>query len=847
VSQQGQIAHHDIPHALETLNDSSRPHRAESGPPPGSDSLSEKARGQAFILETIFDAVVVADDEGRVIDWYPAAERMFGYAKEEMLGRYMSELLQSGTERREWQGFVSLLMEKGRFTTELPFIRKDGTGLVAEVNLVPLRDDSGSFAGVVGVNRDVTARKNMERELAQQTRELEALNKIADALAGTIEPARVMQLICSFAYDLTGAERTRISVPNHDASEFITAALSSPARQVYDITVPAHSIIGWVYQNRQMVNLAHLKEHGWLYEVEGHPEDQEIAGIFLPLLHDEKIFGVLGVMRFSGERFSDAEVSLLQTFATHAAVALENANKYQGLARRMNVLTELSDLSLRLASTFDLNEIMQAACTSARQVLQASRSSVRLLENDELTEGIGVGYHDQEGRRHRIRVDDMLSSGLQDLVPLVIQDIRLDPRVPPPRLERMLAEQSIAFLAVPLQIEGRAVGLLSITKEQPHHWSPDEIDFAKAVGNITALAIAQAQKHASVAEEHEQFTALIQSLQSGLFKTDETGRITFWNQAAQDISGWRIARAAEKTWSELFVLTDGDAFELFTDIISRDAPRFEWNRFRLATLSRGMIPVACGFAPLHDSNGKVVGVVGTFQDLSELREVENQYLQLMSNLSHDLMTPITAVLPLLELLPDPTFDEADRIETRELVLSQALRLKGVFQNYIEMARSTSGVLVELERIDVVDLTRKMIDEYVKADRRHHFELESGAPILNVLADRGRLQQALFNLYDNAVKYSAPKTGIYTSIHKDGETIGIEIRDEGSGIPPEELERIFDRWHRGRALGEQFAYGHGIGLSLVKSFVESMGGKTWAVSDGRHGSTFYVQLAAAPEE
>ncbi|HEY6043142.1 MAG TPA: PAS domain S-box protein, partial [Anaerolineae bacterium] len=765
MSQRGYLTHLFEPEALDAQEESSRRNELGDKIHPGMDTPFSigKERWQAHLFDTIFDAVVVTDVEGKVIDWNPAAERMFGYTKAEMLGRPMEELLESGIEHVEWEGFLPTLLEKGNFTTELFLVRKNGSRLIADVILVPLRDESGSFIGIVGVNRDVTTRKNLERDIARRTQELEALNRIADTLSGTIEPDRVMQQICSLAFELTKAERTRISIPNHDASEFITVALTSPQREIYDITVPAHSIIGWVYQNRQLVNLPHLKDHDWLYEVEGHPEDREITGVFLPLLHNEEIFGVLGVMRPADKPFTEAEVQLLQTFAAHAAVALENAKKYQGLARRMNVLAELADLSQQLVSTFNQEEIILAACQRLIKVLQGSRSSVRLLENGELTAGAGVGYLHPEERQHRIRVDEALQPSFRDLVPLAIPDIRLDSRVPPRRRARMLAEESVAFLGVPLQIESRPIGLLSVTKAQAHNWSPDEIDLAKAISNITALAITQAQKHARVSEEHEQFNALIQSLQSGLFETDVTGRVTFWNQAAQDISGWRIAQAGDKTWRDLFVLPKADAFDLFNEIVSRDTPRFEWNRLGLVTSTRGVIPVACGFAPLHNSEGAVVGVVGTFQDLSELRDVENQYVQLIYNLSHDLLTPITVILPLAELLQDPTFAEADRVETRELVMSQARRLKGVFHNYLEMAKSSSGVKIELETIDVVDLTRKMIEEYAKAERKHRFMFEFDAPVLNVLADRGRLQQVLFNLYDNGVKYSPPNSTIFTAI------------------------------------------------------------------------------------
>ena len=114
MSQRGYLTHLFEPQALEAHEESSRRDELGDEIHPGMNTPLSigKERWQAHLFDTIFDAVVVTDVEGKVIDWNPAAERMFGYTKAEMLGRPMEELLESGIEHVEWEGFLPTLLEK---------------------------------------------------------------------------------------------------------------------------------------------------------------------------------------------------------------------------------------------------------------------------------------------------------------------------------------------------------------------------------------------------------------------------------------------------------------------------------------------------------------------------------------------------------------------------------------------------------------------------------------------------------------------------------------------------------------------------------------------------------------
>ncbi|UCC66172.1 MAG: PAS domain S-box protein [Deltaproteobacteria bacterium] len=214
----------------------------------------DELRQQALIVETIHDGIIVTDLESRIIDWNSAAEKMFGYGKNEMVGKTTGVLTTS---------VVAATIRDGRWSGEISFIRKDGTDGVCETVVVPLRDEHDNVVATVGVNRDISERKRTAEELQQSLEKLKRiLEETVNALASAVETRdpytaghqnRVASLSCAIAREM-GFSRERlegihIAAIIHDVGKMYIPAeiLSRPGRLTeieFDI-IKTHPQIGY--------------------------------------------------------------------------------------------------------------------------------------------------------------------------------------------------------------------------------------------------------------------------------------------------------------------------------------------------------------------------------------------------------------------------------------------------------------------------------------------------------------------------------------------------------------------------------------------------------------------------
>jgi two-component system sensor histidine kinase KdpD len=227
-----------------------------------------------------------------------------------------------------------------------------------------------------------------------------------------------------------------------------------------------------------------------------------------------------------------------------------------------------------------------------------------------------------------------------------------------------------------------------------------------------------------------------------------------------------------------------------------------------------------------------------------LAETERLRAALLTSISHDLRTPLASILGTVSSLRS-YIDKYDAIERDELLATlegEAERLNRFVGNLLDMTRLESGAIeLQLDLVDIAEIVGAALERAGSVLARHRVEAEIAPDLPMVRLDAILFEQVLFNLLDNAAKYASPGSRIDLHARRDGDLVVMEVIDEGSGIPPGDLERIFDKFYRVHAQDRRRA-GTGLGLAICRGFIEAQGGRIEAQNRrDRSGAVLTVRI------
>ncbi|MFN8595714.1 MAG: sensor histidine kinase KdpD [Anaerolineae bacterium] len=235
-----------------------------------------------------------------------------------------------------------------------------------------------------------------------------------------------------------------------------------------------------------------------------------------------------------------------------------------------------------------------------------------------------------------------------------------------------------------------------------------------------------------------------------------------------------------------------------------------------------------------------------------LAESERLYKTLLNSISHELRTPIAAITGAASSLLEP--NAGDRAETRTVLVGEiqtaADRLNRLVENLLDMTRLESGLLkIKQDWCDVSDLINVTVERLKSPLARHDVRIDIAPNLPLVKMDFVLMEQALTNLLHNAVTYTPPGTHVHVTAKLDGANLMIIVADQGPGLPPESVERVFDKFYRGPRAR---AGGVGLGLSITRGLIEAHGGTITAENRVSGGAQFTLRLPlatppASPEE
>jgi two-component system phosphate regulon sensor histidine kinase PhoR len=337
--------------------------------------------------------------------------------------------------------------------------------------------------------------------------------------------------------------------------------------------------------------------------------------------------------------------------------------------------------------------------------------------------------------------------------------------------------------------------------------------------------------------ERAQVETLFESMAEGCLLLDAAGRIQMTNRAFKELFGVN-GEVRGKTVLEVLRHPElaGIVTRLATESrvlgcelkLGRDTDRF----------------VEVNAAAVADPSGATRGAILVFHDLTRIKRLERASSDFVANVSHELRTPLSMIKGYVETLLGGAKDEPETaVKFLQTIERHSDRLALLIEDLLISSELESGrAVMNFKPVPLRPLVDKVFEDFAARAQKKSVKLLNQAPDLTVMADADRLHQVFANLVDNAIKYGRVE-GCVTVGGGGRDDGGIEVfvKDDGPGLPPEAVERVFERFYRVDKARSRDQGGTGLGLSIVKDIVQAHGGRVWAESAQGQGAAFFFTL------
>ena len=396
-----------------------------------------------------------------------------------------------------------------------------------------------------------------------------------------------------------------------------------------------------------------------------------------------------------------------------------------------------------------------------------------------------------------------------------------------------------ALMAVALYHENQYYGVLWAAFDEARQFSDEDVRFLSTLAGHAALAAANALLFRTAEVGRQRLAAILASTPDPVLVTDQENRLILANPAAKRALG-ATAIPAEGQPAER-VIGQQELRELLQELESG-------KQSAEVLLPDGKIYYATASAVIAD--GRPVGRVCVMRDVTHFKELDSLKSDFVSTVSHDLRSPLTLMrgyATMLEMAGDLNDQQKNYVAK---ILTGVESMTRLVNNLLDLGRIEAGVGLQVDMVKVMDVVEGAVGPYQMQaglkNIRLLTEVGDGLPEF-IEADRTLLQQSVNNLVENAIKYTPEKGTVLLRVQALPEDLQFEVQDDGIGISPADLPRLFEKFFRGSQREARTQRGSGLGLAIVRSIAERHGGKVWVESVLGQGSTFFLRIPFTQSE
>ncbi|MBW4556207.1 MAG: GAF domain-containing protein [Trichormus sp. ATA11-4-KO1] len=741
--------------------------------------ITERKQAEAELLisdvalQQMPDAILLTDLEGKIQRWLGNAEQIFGYTAKEAIGRHVSVLHRSDMKAAMTTQMIRSIQETGAFCGEVPCQRQDGSAVLIETTAKTVYDKTGNPIFFIGINKDITERKQAEAERAQlmrqqvqeQTARLEAeadhrrsafLAEVSTVLASSLDYectlASVANLVVPFfadwcAIDLLQDNQCihRVAVAHCDPTK---VELGWEIHRQYPRQIDATEGVPKVLRTGKTEMAAEIPDTV-LVMVAQDAEHLRIlrelglkSGIISPLVARGQILGAISfVTAESDRRYTEADMALAEDIAHRAVIAIDNARLYREAQQSAERITRLQSVTAAFSESLTPLQVADVIADQGIAALGANFALVALVNDTgtelEVVRIVGCELDQMNGwQRFSLNAPVPLAEAVRTGQPIWAESSQKRAIRYPHLTEQYEQHRFGAWISIPLMVEGRAVGGMSFAFIEPQQLDEERQGFILSLAQQCAQAITR----------------------SRLYEAESTAR--------------SAAEAANR--------------------------------------------------------------------------VKDEFLAV---LSHELRSPLNPILGWSRLLQNNKLDKAKTAQALATIERNAKLQSELIEDLLDVSRILQGKLnLNVSPVNLAAIIQAAIETVRLAAEAKSIEIETSfaSQVKHVFGDSTRLQQVIWNLLANAVKFTPAGGKVEVRLEEVDNQSQITVSDNGKGFPLEFLPYIFDYFRQADSTTTRKFGGLGLGLAIVRHLVELHGGTVEADSPGEGlGATFTVRLPLMP--
>ena len=500
------------------------------------------------------------------------------------------------------------------------------------------------------------------------------------------------------------------------------------------------------------------------------------------------------------------------------------------LEQRMDEMDTLVKLGRSITASLDLDNVLTSVVTAAVELTGAEEGHLLLVDEktNELYMRAGRNFEESFARTFRLPVKDTLAGQvIRTGEPISFSEDS------PNKIKTAYLVYSLIY--VPLRAQDRVIGVLGIDNRQTKRpFSAHHELLMSLLAEYAAIAIQNAQLYSNSETERVKLDTTINNIQDGVVLLDRENRIILINPAARKVFGLGLIDLTGMPVLE--AITHHDFITLLNSI--SDNPL----KFHEIIFEDGRV-FNSQYTPIED-----VGVVITLEDITHLKMLDRLKSDFIHTISHDLRSPLTAIMGYVELLDrvGPLNDQQKQFIKH--VQASVQNITTLVNDLLDLGRIEAGFDTRKDETSLDNIVRFTADNLGRQiiDKKLDFQLNIDEDLPTLRGNPIRLRQMVDNLMVNAIKYTPEGGRVIINLRREDSQIIFEVADTGVGIPSTDQPHIFEKFYRA-SNAPRGTPGTGLGLAIVRSIVENHQGRIWVESVVGKGTKFVVVLPTFVEQ